>query len=224
MVENHVKRTERSAEILCNSRQLNLNLEYLPITKTIYMKRALPLVLFVLLCWSCKDTKTEIKEAPPVQVKSVAIADPMTLKMDELKKTPTLGLDELAAYLPSSLLKLKRTNLSMTSSMGYSVAHADYIKNNKTDIRVNIIDCAGESGAAIYASSYAAKLKNNVENESGYTKSTEINGMQVMKNFEKSTNATTITYMANDRVMVEISTRNIAPEDVAEAMKQIRVN
>jgi hypothetical protein len=187
------------------------------------MKRVLPLFFVVLFCWSCKDTKTEIKEAP-VQVKSAAIVDPLTLKMDELKKTATLGLDQLAAYLPASLLKMKRTNLSMTNSMGYSVANADYIRNSKTDIRLNIIDCAGEAGAALYASSYAAKLKNNVQNDAGFTRSTEMNGVKVLENFEKSTNATTITYMANDRVMVEMSVRNISPTDLQEAMKQIKAN
>lgn len=191
------------------------------------MKRVLLIILSIgVVLTACNsDTKTvqaKNESANEAKVKSAATpVDPTTQKIEALKKLPLLGLDELAAWLPAELSGIKRSNLTMNSDMGYAVAHADYTKNNKTDMRVTVYDCAGETGSSVYKASYAAKMKTAAEDENGYTKSIDLAGKKAIEHHEKANKITTITYMANDRILVVLSARNIEPEKVREAAATI---
>ena len=191
------------------------------------MNRALLIALsFGLALSACNnDTKTVQKKdesTNEAKVKSVATpVDPTAQKIEELKKMPILGLDELSGWLPADINGMKRSNLTMSSDMGYDVANADYIKNNKTEIRVTVYDCAGETGSSVYNSTYAAKMKASTEDENGYTRSTDLMGIKAIEHHEKANKVTTITYMANERILVVVSARNFEPEKVREVAEKI---
>jgi hypothetical protein len=191
------------------------------------MKRVLlaALSLGCLLSACNSDTKIvqeKSESANAAKVKSVAApVDPTVQKIEELKKLPILGLDELANWLPSELNGIKRSNFTMSSDMGYPVAHADYTKNNKTDIRVTVYDCAGETGSSVYKATYADKLKEPAEDADSYTKIIDLRGHKAIEHHEKKNKITTLTYMANDRVLVVVSARNYEPEQIREASQQL---
>lgn len=181
------------------------------------MNRFLPSLLaaglFLVSCGS-PAPKEEKQEA---QVKSAATpVDPVVQKTDDLKKTATLGLDELAAYLPDALNKMKRSNLSMSSNLGYSMAHADYIKNSKTDIRVTVYDLAGEAGSAFYRSEFASKLAAPAKGQV-----IDLNGNKAIESLDKETNTTTLTYLSGKQVLVVMAARNLKPEEVREAAGRV---
>jgi hypothetical protein len=138
---------------------------------------ALPVSVFFAACNS--DTKVSQKDdsANDAKVKSMATpVDPVAQKLEELRNLTSIGLDELSAWLPSQLNGIKRSNLTMSSDMGYAVAHGDYEKNNKTDMRVTVYDCAGKTGADMYKATYLKKLKELQESEEGYTKTIDFMG------------------------------------------------
>jgi hypothetical protein len=170
------------------------------------------------------DTKLSQKDesANNAKVKSMAVpVDPIAQKIEELKALKPIGLDELSAWLPLQLNGIKRSNLTMSSDMGYVVAHGDYEKNNKTDMRVTVYDCAGEAGADMYKTAYANKLKELRETEEGYIKTVDFMGSKAIERHEKKNKVTTFTYLAGNRILVVVSARNFEPEKVREAAENI---
>ena len=189
------------------------------------MKKLLLLVLSASLLAACNsDDKTVQKSetANEAKVKSAATpVDPVAEKIAALKALPSIGLDELSAWLPSQLNDIKRGNLTMSSNMGYAVAHADYDKNNKTNMRVTAYDCAGDNGADLYQTIYLKKMKDVQESEDGYTKAIDFMGGKAVEHYEKQNKITTLTYMANNRILVVVSARNFEPEQVREAAEKL---
>jgi hypothetical protein len=184
------------------------------------MKRILPIILtMVVLFVACNPSvKTEqISETTnQAKVKSVVSTptDPLVVKMQELGSLQPLGLDELAALLPQSLNGIRRSGLTMNNNMGYATAHADYEKNNRTDMRVTLYDCSGTSGLAWFRANYASKLKDG-------SKLIELNGEKAIEEYDNQSKVTSITYLTRGRILVNISSRNMDPEKVKEAAGQI---
>jgi hypothetical protein len=183
------------------------------------MKRILPIFLsMVMLFIACNPSvKTEQISETNNQAKAKPVStpkDPLVVKMQELGSLQPLGLDELAALLPQSLNGIRRSGLTMNNNMGYATAHADYEKNNKTDMRVTLYDCSGTSGLAWFRDSYASKLKDG-------SKLIELNGGKAIEEFDNQTKVTSITYLTRGRILVNISSRNMDPEKVKEAAGQI---
>jgi len=188
------------------------------------MKRVFLIVLLASLAvYSCNSDNQ--KKNPPVadaKIKSVAAPqDAVTTKTEELKKSTPVGLDQLSSWLPGELNGIKRSNLTMSSDMGYAVAHADYEKNNKTDIRVTVYDCSGETGANLYKTTYASKLKESQETEDSYTKTIDFMGGKAVEHHEKKNKVTTLTYMASNQILLVVSARNLDPETVREAAQKL---
>jgi len=168
-----------------------------------------------------KTTRTN-ETANDAKVKSVtAPVDPETQKVEELEKLTPVGLDELTPWLPDELNGIKRSNLTMSTDRGYAVAHADYEKNSKTDMRVTVYDCAGEAGANLYKVTYANKMNQLQESGEGYTKTTNFMGEKAIEHHEINNNITTLTYLANNHILVVVSARNFDPEKVKEAAQKL---
>lgn len=190
------------------------------------MKKSLLLILSASVFFAACNSEPKITQkdetANNAKVKSVAApVDPQAQKMEALKALSPLGLDELSAWLPTQLNGSKRSNLTMSSDMGYAVAHADYEKNSKTDMRVTVYDCAGEAGAEKYKTVFVNKMKDQQENDEGYTKTIDFMSGKAVEHYEKKNKLTTLTYMANDRILVVVSARNFEPEAVREAAEKI---
>ena len=188
------------------------------------MKKLLLIVLSASLFAACNsDDKTVQKSetANEAKVKSAATIDPTAQKLDDLKKLAPVGLDELSAWLPGQLNGIKRNNLTMSSNMGYAIAHADYDKNSKTNMRVTVYDCAGSAGADLYKNIYLNKMKNSQEGEEDYTKTIDLMGGKAVEHHEKQNKITTLTYIAKNRILVVLSARNFEPGQVREAAEKL---
>lgn len=189
------------------------------------MKRVLLFILSATVVWAACNSETVRKKdesANETKVKSMATpVDPVAQKIIELKRLTPVGLEELPAWLPNALNGIKRTNLTMSSDMGYAVAHADYDKNNKTNMRVTVYDCAGQTGAALYKSTFADKLKEAQETEEGYTKTIDFMGGKAIEHHEKKNKVTTLTFMADNRTLVVLSARSFEPEVVRQGAEKI---
>jgi hypothetical protein len=190
------------------------------------MKRILPIFLsLVVLFVACNPSvKTEqvSETSNQAKVKSAATpVDPLTVQMQKLASLEPLGLDELAALLPPSLNGIKRSGLTMNNNMGYATAHADYEKNNKTDMRVTLYDCSGTAGLTWFRANYASKLKGGSTNEAGTSKVIDLNGEKAIEEYENQSKVTSITYLTRGRILVNVSSRNMDPEKVKEAAGKI---
>lgn len=179
---------------------------------------ALPFTLL-----ACNENASLTEKTDTVEVKTVTVpVDPAVQKLNDLKNLSPLGLDELTAWLPAQVTGLKRTNLSMSNNVGYGEAYADYEKNRKTDMRISVYDCAGESGANLYNRTYASKLQASQDTTDGYTKVVDFRGGKAIEHFEKSTNLSSFTFMGNERIMVTITGRNFEPAALKEAAEGLQ--
>lgn len=189
-----------------------------------FLLPALALTFCVTACNSDKNTsETETdKDTTKVEVKGIqSPADILAQKMEELKKMPALTIEELKSYLPDEINGVKRNNYSASSSMGYSFVQGQYKKNNRTQLQVMLYDCAGESGSAWYATTYSGQMNFQQETETEYTKTIDFMGNKAIENFKKNDNHTTLTFVANDRILVMITGMNMSPDEVKEAAQKL---
>jgi hypothetical protein len=181
----------------------------------------LPALLFIII--SCSE-KSEKKAEENAQVKSInTVIDPKVQKLESLKSLTPMDLEELKSFLPDVINGIKRSHYSVSSGLGYGMAHADYEKNNKTDIRVTLYDCAGEPGAGLFESIYWNRLNQVKEDENAVIKTVDISGGKAIQKIEKGTNITTLTYFANNRILVILSGKNVDPAALEENIRAIEL-
>lgn len=150
-------------------------------------------------------------------------ADEMTKKMEELKKLKPLNLDELKALLPEEIAGIKRTSFTTNSTMGFAVSQGEYKKDDSTEINVAIYDGAGEAGAGMYAMMYMTKMNVQSESSDGYTKTIDFKGGKAVETYEKGSDQTTLTYLANDRLLVVITGRNVDNQALRQVAEDLNL-
>lgn len=184
------------------------------------MRQSFVLVIaFGMLLAACNNDKivkhTEKNEdgtttTTTVDTKNIATTtDEMNKKMEELKKLTPLSIDQLKALLPENLNGFPRTNFNANSSMGFAIAEGEYQKDDSTELKLVIYDCAGEAGAGIYGLNYWTKMNMQSENTNGYTKTTDFMGGKAVETYDKGSNEYTLTYTTNNRLLVVMSGRNV---------------
>jgi hypothetical protein len=189
------------------------------------------LSLFVATCIlvSCKGknqgttiTSEDGKSSVTIDAKNMAsAADQMEERIEELKKLPPLTLDQVKANLPEALLGIKRTRLNANSAMGFSVGEAEYHKDDSTYLQLSVYDVAGEAGSGIYALQFWGAMNMQSESEDGYTKTVDYNGKKAVEKFDKNSNSYDLTYLANDRLMVNLKGRNTGLDMLKQAANDL---
>ena len=147
------------------------------------------------------------KEKATIDIsKAASSADDLNKKVEELKKLAPLTTDQLKALLPEEMLGMKRTNFEAASIGGYSNADATYRKdpNDEAYINVNIVDCAGESGAGYYSAMFWTQMSISRESDDGYTKTVDWKGGRAIENYDKSSNRYEFTYVGGGRYLVVV--------------------
>jgi hypothetical protein len=147
----------------------------------------------------------------------------MSKKMEDLKKLKPLTLDELKVLLPEEINGIKRSNFNANATMGFAMVEGGYHKNDSTEMQLVIYDCAGEAGSGIYGLNYWTRMSLQSENDNGYTKTVDFMDGKAVESFEKNDQKTTFTYLANDRLLVMISGKNIDREEVIQTAKDLKL-
>ncbi len=163
-------------------------------------------------------TKTE------VDVKSMTSAsDEMNKKMEELKKLTPLTLDQLKALLPEELNGVKQSNYNSSTMLGYAFTTADYRKDDTSNLQVAIYDCAGEAGSSWYAMMYWSKMNFQQESAKEYTKTIDFMGAKAVENYNKEEHRSSLTYSANDRLLVVLTGENMTPDELKDAAQKLNL-
>jgi hypothetical protein len=173
------------------------------------MNRNLLLLALLFIISSCSE-KSEKKAEDKTQVKSInTVIDPKVQKLETLRSMSPMDLEELKSFLPEEINGIKRSHYSVSSGLGYGMAHADYEKNNKTDIRVTLYDCSGEAGSGLFESIYWNRLNQVKEDENAFISTVDFKGGKAIQKKEKGTDITTFTYLSNNRILVIISGKSV---------------
>ena len=197
--------------------------------------KQLTLVLFVAaLLTACKGndkkiTHTEKNDDGTTTTTSVDVkgmttdTDEMTKKTEELKKLTPLTLDQLKALLPEEVNGMKRTNFNANSAMGYAIAEGEYQQDENTSLKLVIYDCAGEAGAGWYSLTYWGAMNFQQESDKEYTKTIDFKGVKAIENFKKESKESSLTYVANERLLVVLTGRNMEPAALKEAAEKLNL-
>ena len=168
-------------------------------------------------------TTTTTYDAADMQKKMAETGDEMTKKAEELKKLKPLDITQLKALLPEEINGIKRTNYNANSAMGYAVVDGEYRKNDSTDLKLMIYDCAGEAGAGLYGMTYLGMMNFQQESEKEYTKSIDFKGSKAVEKYNKEYKQSSLTYVANDRLLVVFEGRNMDPSELKSAADNLNL-
>ena len=148
-------------------------------------------------------------------------ADEMTKKIEALKKLTPLTLDQLKTLLPEELNGIKRTNFKANSAMWFSIAEGEYKKDDKSELKLVIYDCAGEAGSGMFAMTYWTQMNVQSENTDGYVKSVDFNGGKAVESFKKGNNESSLTYVGDDRLLIIITGRGMDMNSVKQVAQNL---
>lgn len=166
-------------------------------------------------------TTTTTTTIDPVKMQDAG--NDMEKKMEELKKLTPMNVDQLKAALPEEVQGLKRSNFTANSAMGFAYAEGEYKKDDTTDIKISIYDCAGEAGSAMFGMNYWTKMSIQQESSNGYTKTIDFKGGKAVETWENNMNQSTLTYVANDRLLVTITGHNVKADELKQAAEKLNL-
>ena len=154
---------------------------------------------------------------------ATSVADEMNKKTEELKKLTPMTVDQIKAMLPEQLMGIKRSSFDANSMMGFATADADYKKNDTTNIKITVMDCAGEAGSSFYALNYWTKMTIQSENDQGFTKTIDFMGGKAVEDYKKYNNTYTLTFTANDRLLITLQGQNVTMDQLMDAAKSLNL-
>ena len=165
------------------------------------------------------QTKVTLPSATTME----AVGNDMQKKAEELKKLAPMKLDDLKAMVPEEVMGMKRSSFEANSMMGFANADGEYKKDDTSKIKLTIMDCAGEAGSAFYTMSYWTKMNIQSENEEGYTKTVDFMGGKVVEEHKKNNNTNTLTFTANDRLLVTLHGENIGLDALKDFARKLNL-
>jgi hypothetical protein len=142
-------------------------------------------------------------------------------KSEDLKKLTPLSLDQMKILLPEELMGIKRSSFNTSSAMGFAVGTGRY-KGEEKELKLEIMDCAGEMGANIYNLRFFSLWNYQQEDDNGYQKTIDFNGDKAIEKYSKNSNRYELTYFTGDRFIVNVEGKNTGLDAVKEVAASIK--
>jgi len=142
-------------------------------------------------------------------------------RASELKKLTPLTLEQMKGLIPDELMGIKRSSFSTNSAMGVSMGTAEYRSEDGKEIKLEIIDCAGELGANWYTMRYFSLWNFQQEDDNGYQKTIEFNGGKAIEKYNKGSDRYELTSFANDRFIVNVEGEKVGLDAVKDIAKNL---
>ena len=145
---------------------------------------------------------------------------------ERLQKLTPMSNDELKAVLPETLLGLPRVSFSVgdNSMMKISSADAEYKDENNKNIKLKVLDGAGETGSAMISILMMGLTSNSEKTtQDGFEKMGDFNGTkaQIKETKRESGVDSEINYILKDRYMITIEGDGYTTEELKKVMDLI---
>ena len=145
---------------------------------------------------------------------------------ERLQKLTPISNDELKAVLPETLLGLPRVSFSVgdNSMMKISSAEAEYKDENNKNIKLKVLDGAGETGSAMISILMMGLTSNSEKTtQDGFEKMGDFNGTkaQIKETNRESGVDSEINYILKDRYMITIEGDGYTTEELKKVMDLI---
>lgn len=153
-----------------------------------------------------------------------AVMDMQNLKEGLAKLTP-LSIAGLKALVPEELMGAAASDVNVNDAMGASVASADYKINDSTDIKLEIVDCAGPGGGGLFVMQYVDILDDVEESDDETTfKIKEFNGYKAFESCMKSRpDDCSFTYFDGNRFLISLQGKNVGIDALKAVAKGLNL-
>ncbi|MEK7224545.1 MAG: hypothetical protein AAB221_02545 [Bacteroidota bacterium] len=195
------------------------------------MKRIFPILFIsISVIAACDNADPKKKEGAEKADSAAIIAEQKKAAtaanekmLAELEKITPLPEDELKKLLPETLMEANLSSSSVNSTLGASVATAEYQINDSTKITLSIHDCAGPGGAGLYNLQYAGLLEYTADNPTEYTKVIDFNGGKAIEHCKKQSIECSFTYFSGGRFLVALEGTNAGAEELKKIAGRLKL-
>ncbi|MCB0461429.1 MAG: hypothetical protein R2816_07095 [Flavobacteriaceae bacterium] len=190
-------------------------------------------LLTAILCFSCgNEPKKQTNQKTNSVVEKVKTgnnfvkgARDLAAASEALKELTPISTETLKAFFPETIYGMPKTNSNALDMAGASTAFATYGQNTSKQIKLRILDGAGEKGSAATGVYRAIKYdKTNKEAYGDYIKIKEYDNTIVKEHFDKNQKRYTLEFFYNDRFAVNLQVTGYQQEDVWKIFKEFKLN
>ncbi len=202
------------------------------------MKRTIVKAVCIMLLISCGKNKNEEKEPGLLDIiENVSDLNKMANELEEieeegqqLENTTPVSNDILKAIIPDDLPGYTRKKITIGNQLipDISMADAEYKNENGDIIYFSILDGAGETGSAMIAFARMGFARDfEEETETGYKKSTIINGYkaieEVVQNDYDTSKDAKIELLISKRFLFSLEGKNISISDLKDMVDEFDI-
>jgi len=148
-------------------------------------------------------------------------------EMNKGKVIESVSATTLKALLPTELPGMKRTNATgeRTQTMGFDMSNAEgeYSASDGSgaNVRIKLTDTGNMSGSMRLGMSAWTMGQYDRETDTGYEKTTTINGYKAMEKYDKENKEGSLQIMVADRFLVDVEGYDVKMETLKQVVGQI---
>jgi hypothetical protein len=142
---------------------------------------------------------------------------------EALEKVTPISANELVELVPVELRGATRTSSKVRPLNGTTIAEADYEVSGQPEISLEIIDCAGPAGAGVYEMKFYRLLDRDKDDEGLTIRTISLNGRPTLEQCIQSNDYCCITWFAENRYLVSLSSGNNTLEILKQVSRAIKL-
>lgn len=149
--------------------------------------------------------------------------------VEKLKAMTPLTNEQLKSLLPEQLIGLKRTELTVgdNSMLNLSSAEAKFSDKENKEVKLEILDGAGETGSAMVSMLMMGVNMNKEKiTETGFERSEDINGGKAIVSEDKNGEniSSKIQMMIKNRYLLTLSGEGLSYEELKKGLAEINIS
>ncbi len=194
------------------------------------MKNTVIVIVALVSFIACKkETRDQLKKAKQEvsnATKIISNAKEIQEESAKLKEVTPLTNEELKAWLPEKVADLSRTGFKVgkTGYMNVASIEGTFKAGDGRELRVEIMDGAGEMGSALMAGmGVASKMEVEEEDESKHLQTVTKNGVKAKQTYYKKRDDTELQFIYSGRFMVMVRTKDAKPGKTWELVEKLNL-
>ncbi|MDC6384648.1 hypothetical protein PP180_04695 [Muricauda sp. SK9] len=149
----------------------------------------------------------------------------LAAESEALKKLDPIAIEDLKKWFPESIGGLSKTNSDAIAMAGAVTAFVTYGTHTNKQINLQMIDGAGDKGAAATGVFRAIKYdKTNNESYGDYNKIKEYEGTVVREDFDKNQNRYILGFFYNDRFAIKLKVTGFEQHEIWNIFKEFKLD
>ncbi|MGZ0016455.1 hypothetical protein [Yeosuana sp. AK3] len=189
-------------------------------------------IVFLILCLvliSCKnEKKSEVEKSVDNlsnTIKAATKIDEMKEEVADLSKITPISKEDFKSWLPDEIDGLKRTKYASGNAMMVNISsiEATYQNEDKSkEVKINVIDRAGEMGAAsTMGLTMMFSMDFDEETNESYKRTVTKNGTKAVEEYFSKQNRTELQMLQNnERFYVHLNAKGYNPEESWKLINQ----